>query len=120
MRSFHHLAPLLAFAAIPAIADAVRQLTDADLLAYAAKPFDKGAMMFHRLALGLHHGAPVVADFPCGDICPNYTIRIIHYDAAPGPACAKIGGVTVTREVPQSIAVIKQSFCVPAVLAVRR
>jgi hypothetical protein len=108
---------VVAALASPALAGApVRQLTDADLLAYAAKPFDKGAMMFKRVALGLHHGAPVVADFPCGDVCPNYTVRIIHYDAPPGPACAKLAGVVETRAVPVSIAMSSQSFCVPAVL----
>ena len=118
-----HSALLLAAVATPAIlapawaAGAVRQLSDADLVAYAAKPFDKRAMMFHRVTLGVHHGAPVVADFMCGDICPDYTVRIIHYDVAPGPACARIGGVLQSRMIPQGIAVSEQHFCVPAVLA---
>ena len=112
------IAALLAGFALPVFAaDAGRQLTDADLTAYAAKPFDKRAMMFHRVALGRHHGALVVADFPCGDVCPDYTVRIIHYDAAPGPACARIGGISQTRNIPQGIAVHTESFCVPAVLA---
>ncbi len=121
MRALHRLVPLLTALAIPALAvGGVRQLTDADLIAYAGKPFDKRAMMFHHIELGRHHGALVVADFPCGDVCPDYTVRIIHYDAPPGPACARIGGVTQTRAVPQSIAVIQKSFCVPAVLAARK
>ncbi|HEX3405713.1 MAG TPA: hypothetical protein VHS81_00625, partial [Caulobacteraceae bacterium] len=96
--------PLAATLAAPALAaPSVRQLTDADLTAYAAKPFDKAAMMFKRVALGLHHGALVVADFPCGDVCPNYTVRIIHYDVSPGPACARLGGIVETRSVPVSI-----------------
>ena len=114
------LAACVGLATAAAAADATRQLTDADLVAYAAKPFDRGAMMFHHVALGRHHGALVVADFPCGDVCPNYTVRIIHYDAPPGPACARIGGVTVSRTVPVSIAVTEQKFCVPAILANRR
>ena len=120
MRCLPFGALALASLAAPALADAPRQLSDADLVAYAAKPFDHGAMMFHHVTLGLHHGAPVVADFPCGDVCPNYTMRIIHYDVAPGPACARIGGVTVTRDVPQSIAMVEKSFCTPAVLAGRK
>ncbi len=111
---------LAALAAASGAGAAPGVLTDADLLAYAAKPYDKAAMMFHRVTLGLHHGAPVVADFPCSDICPAYTVRIIHYDVGPGPACAKVGGVTETRSVPVSIAVTEQSFCVPAVLKGRR
>jgi hypothetical protein len=121
MRRLSACAVVAVMVAAPALAATpVRQLTDADLTAYAAKPFDKGAMMFKHVALGLHHGALVVADFPCGDICPNYTVRIIHYDMAPGPACARLGGVTETRSVPVSIAVTSQSFCVPAVLGGKR
>jgi hypothetical protein len=108
---------VLAALAAPALAATpTRQLTDADLVAYAAKPFDRGAMMFKHVTLGMHHGALVVADFPCGDVCPNYTVRIIHYDTPPGPACARLGGVVVSRSVPVSIAVTSQSFCVPAAL----
>lgn len=118
MRHLAIAALMLAALAAPArAAGPVRELTDADLLAYAAKPFDRGAMMFHQVALGRHHGALVVADFPCGDVCPNYTQRIIHYDVAPGPACERIGGVVVSRAVPVSIAMTEQQFCVPAVLA---
>jgi hypothetical protein len=116
------LAPLLLAAiAAPALAAAApRILTDADLLAYAAKPYDKAAMMERRVALGLHHGAPVVADFPCSDICPDYTVRIIHYDLEPGPACARVGGAVESRAVPVSIAVMERKFCVPAVLKCKR
>ena len=45
-------------------------------------------MMEKRITLGLHHGVPVVVEFPCSDICPQYTTRIVHYDLAPGAACA--------------------------------
>jgi hypothetical protein len=110
---------LAALAASAALADAPRALTDADLVAYAARPFDKAAMMFQRVTLGEHHGATVVADFPCSDVCPQYTIRVIHYDVAPGAACEAIGGVTVSRMVPFSIAVVEKRFCVPKVLADR-
>ena len=117
MRSLLQTALLTTILATPALAAAApRQITDADLTAYAAKPFDKRAMMFHRVTLGRHHGAPVVVDFPCGDLCPDYTVRIIHYDAAPGPACARIGGVAEARMIPAGIAVMRRQFCVPAVL----
>lgn len=121
----HEIGPLLAVLAIAAsglsaqaIADAKpRQLSDADLIAYAARPFDKAAMMEQRLVVGLHHGVPVVAEFPCSDVCPDYTTRIIHYDLAPGPACAAAGGVVKSRRVPYSIAMIEKDFCVPRPLA---
>lgn len=94
-----------------------RLLTDADLTRYAAASFDKRAMMFKQERLGRHHGVAVVADFPCGDVCPDYTTRIIHYDVAPGPACAKAGGVEEIKMIPRGIAVMRQPFCVPKVLA---
>jgi len=110
----------LAFAATGAAADAVagpKDLSDAALAAYAAKPYDKAAMMERRVTLGRNHGVAVVADFPCSDVCPAYTVRIIHYDLAPGPACAAAGGVTEKRLVPFSIAVTEKAFCIPQALA---
>jgi hypothetical protein len=91
-------------------------LTDSDLLRLSAAPFDKRAMMFKRLALGRHRGHPVVAIHPCGDVCPQYTRRIIHYDVTP-ERCAAAGGVVVEELVPVAIAVRRQPFCKPAVLA---
>jgi hypothetical protein len=92
-------------------------LTDAALTAYAAASYDKAAMMAQHVQLGRHHGVAVVADFPCSDVCPAYTVRIIHYAVAPGPACAAAGGVSEMREVPFSIATREEAFCLPAVLA---
>jgi hypothetical protein len=96
---------------------AVRQLSDADLVALNAAPFDHAAMMFKHVVLGVNHGVQVVAEFPCSDVCPNYTTRIIHYALDPGPACTAAGGVVVKRQVPVSIAVMQQPFCVPKALA---
>jgi len=107
---------LVLSACASAAAGGAATLTDADLQAYAAKPFDHAAMMFKHVALGRHHGTPVVVDFPCGDVCPNYTVRIIHYDLAPGPACAAAGGVEQAIMVPRGIAVSSETFCVPRVL----
>jgi hypothetical protein len=121
----HKIGPRLAVLAIAAnglsaqaVADAKpRQLSDADLIAYAARPFDKQAMMEQHIVVGVHRGVPVIADFPCSDVCPNYTTRIIHYDLAPGPACTAAGGVVQSRRVPYSIAMIEKDFCVPRPLA---
>ncbi len=92
-------------------------LTDAELIAYAAQPYDHAAMMGRRITIGLHHGAPVIAEFPCSDVCPQYTTRIVHYDIAPGAACEAAGGVTQLRRVPFSIAVAEREFCIPKPLA---
>jgi hypothetical protein len=97
----------------------LRRVSDAQLVRYAATGFDKRKMMFTREAIGLHRGTLVVADFPCSDVCPVYTRRIIHYDVAPAQ-CARVGGVVVAELYPLSIAVTKRDFCEPAVLAAKR
>ncbi|MGN2245481.1 hypothetical protein ACFWZ3_02195 [Frateuria sp. GZRR35] len=92
-------------------------LDDAALAAYAAKPFDKQAMMGRTVELGRNHGLPVVAEFPCSDVCPQYTVRIIHYRLPEGADCASAGGVEKTVGVPVAIAVLPKTFCVPKALA---
>ena len=94
----------------------VRKLTDSDIAAYASAEFDKRAMMFRRVALGRHRGLPVVAIHPCGDVCPVYTRRIVHYDI-PISACAARGGIVRQYLMPRGPAVARQPFCVPAILA---
>jgi hypothetical protein len=101
---------------VPAPAAPVRRLSDADILRYAATRFDARKMMFHREVVGRHRGTLVVADFPCGDVCPQYTQRIIHYDVGLS-SCPRIGGAIVQESVPHGIAVLRQPFCEPAVLA---
>lgn len=93
-----------------------RKLTDADLVAYASAKFDKRAMMFKRVPLGRHRGLAVVAIHPCGDVCPVYTRRIVHY-VVPLADCERRGGVVSEQLVPRGPAVARQPFCLPAVLA---
>jgi hypothetical protein len=98
----------------PAVAE--RRLSDSGIAAYASARFDKRAMMFKRVALGRHRGLPVVAIHPCGDVCPVYTRRIVHYDI-PVADCARRGGVVRQELIPRGPAVARQPFCVPAILA---
>jgi len=91
-------------------------LEDAALVAYASKPFDKQAMMGQTIELGRNHGMPVVAWFPCSDVCPRYTVRIIHYRLPPGAECAAAGGVEKKVAVPVAITVLQKTFCVPQAL----
>lgn len=91
-------------------------LDDAALSAYAAKPFDKRAMMGQTIELGRNHGLPVVAEFPCSDVCPQYTVRIIHYRLPPHADCAGVGGVQKSVLVPVAITVLPKDFCVPKAL----
>jgi hypothetical protein len=95
-------------------------LSDDALVAYASQPYDKAEKYHHRDVLGVHHGTEVVADFPCSDLCPNYTVRIIHYAVEPGPDCDRIGGATRAMKVPVSIAEANQEFCVPKVLVEKK
>jgi len=113
----HLVAVAMLASAAPNVSDT---LSDEALIVYASQPYDKGAMEFHHDVLGIHHGTEVVADFPCSDICPTYTVRIIHYSVEPGPDCDRIGGVTQIRTVPVSIAVMRRPFCVPKVLAEKK
>jgi hypothetical protein len=56
---------------------------------------------------------PVVAEFPCSDVCPQYTVRIIHYRLPPEASCASVGGVEKEVLVPIAIAVRPKTFCIP-------
>ena len=91
-------------------------LADADIVAYAARPWDKAAMMDRHLLLGFHNGGRVVVDFPCGDVCPAYTTRIIHYAVEPGPGCGGLGGVLRHAILGSGASSYRRAFCVPAVL----
>ncbi len=116
------IAPIVAFAAVACSASLVapggtRELSDAELLEYASAPYDKAEMMNKRAILGTHHGAKVLAEFPCSDICPTYTVRVIHYDISSRETCAKAGGVMRPMRVPRGIASHDEGFCFPKVLS---
>lgn len=90
-------------------------LTDADLVASANSVLSVKEAPLDRM-LGLHKGTPVIVDVRCGDVCPQYTVRIIRYTIDPGPACTKLGGDTATIGVPMGLVTRPQSFCIPHVL----
>jgi hypothetical protein len=106
-------APLLLSAAACGTA---QSLTEAGVLRYASTPYDKAALQNTRVSLGKLNGVEVVADHPCSDVCPTYTVRVIHFDVPPGTSCASAGGVEQALLVPVSIAMIEQVFCFPRVL----
>ena len=91
-------------------------LDDAGLLAYAKQPWDKAALMHTTVELGRHHGQRVVAEYPCGDVCPQYTARVIHYELAQGATCDSVGGVEQEVLMPVAITVRPKTFCFPKVL----
>jgi hypothetical protein len=104
-------------AAAPQAFDGLRKLSDADVLAVAHSDYSKADKMGRSQVLGSHHGIALVADYPCSDVCPMYTTRIIHYALPADDKCMRMGGVVRMRNVPVSIAMVRQPFCVPAVIA---
>ena len=89
------------------------QLDAAALQAQAARPWDKASLMHTTVVLGSYRGVPVVAEHPCSDVCPQYTVRIIHYQLPVDASCASVGGVEKQVLVPIAIAVRPKTFCVP-------
>ncbi|GAA0536404.1 hypothetical protein FHS83_003322 [Rhizomicrobium palustre] len=66
--------------------------------------------------LGLHRGLPVVVDVRCGDVCPQNTVRFIHYIGQTEAACAQTRGDIVSVDVPKGITSGQEKFCVPHIL----
>jgi hypothetical protein len=89
------------------------QMDAAALQAWAGKPWDKAALMNTTVELGRYRNVPVVAEFPCSDVCPQYTVRIIHYQLPPETSCASVGGVEKEVLVPIAITVRSKTFCIP-------
>jgi hypothetical protein len=89
------------------------QMDAAALQAWAGKPWDKAALMNTTVELGRYRNVPVVAEFPCSDVCPQYTVRIIHYQLPPETSCASVGGVEKEVLVPIAITVRAKTFCIP-------
>ena len=80
--------------------------------AYSAT-YNKRWMMDKTVILGTRNGVKLIAEYPCSDLCPDSTTRIIHYDIEPGPECTKIGGTSRMEAVPISVAVAVRPFCEP-------
>jgi hypothetical protein len=96
-----------------ACAGTLAQMDAAALRAWAGKPWDKAALMNTTVELGRYRNVPVVAEFPCSDVCPQYTVRIIHYRLPPEASCASVGGIEKQVLVPIAIAVRSKTFCIP-------
>ena len=96
----------------PDYTDPNRELSDKELLRYAKSPFNKGEMMFKNIIIGKHNGIPVRVTFPCSDICPGNTMRVIRYDVDI-PECENIGGLVKTIFIPRGIALMPEEFCFP-------
>lgn len=88
-------------------------LDASSLQAWAAKPWNKGELMNTTVEVGHYRNVPVVAEFPCSDVCPQYTVRIIHYRLPADVSCASVDGIEKDVLVPIAIMVRSKTFCIP-------
>ena len=104
---------LLLAAAVMAATNATPQsLTDDQLVAKATAVFANKDGPAEKL-LGMYHGVKVMVLVGCADLCPAYTVRVIHYDKAEKKTCAQLGGHDVSVIVPHGIAAGPEGFCIP-------
>ena len=101
------------------LAGCAQDLTDDQIARAASAPFDKKAKMGAHDILGEVGKVKVVADYYCSDVCPQYTMRVVHFDANPRTDCGKAGGLVKTYIIPRGIAAVPEAFCVPKVLVDR-
>ena len=99
---------------------AAGEVSDAELVAYAQRPFEKAEMMQRTIVLGSHRGTKLIAEFPCSDLCPQNTARIIRYELKAGEVCATLYRVQEEVFVPEGVGLAKRLLCVPAILAPKR
>ena len=90
-------------------------LSDQQLLEYAQSDFNQSEMMFKDIILGTYNNFPIRVTFPCSDVCPQATIRIIRYDVNISE-CSNPDGVIKAIRVPVGIGVMAQDFCFPKVI----
>jgi hypothetical protein len=92
------------------------QLDAAALQAWARRPWNKAALMQVTVEVGRYRGMPVVAEHPCADVCPQYTVRIVHYRLPPDVSCVSVGGVEKEVLVPFALTMRSETVCVPEAL----
>ena len=88
-------------------------LSDEELQAYGTSRYDKREFMSKTLELGTHRNTTILVEFPCSDICPDYTVRVIHYVIPQGKTCSEIGGIVRKFKVPAGPAMHFEEFCFP-------
>jgi hypothetical protein len=93
-----------------------RILSERDLQKVGTIPFGPDAqtrLMGTHVVLGLYHGGTVVADYPCSDLCPERTIRVISIIPPEGKTCTDVDGVKTPVVVPLGIGLGEEKRCVP-------
>jgi len=114
MRMIHVLAAVATIYVPAYAADTNKPLSEETLLAYASAPFDR--VDKHIFHLGQLNGAPVIAEFICSDVCPDYTVRVIRYELKKNQTCSEVGGVEKALRIPVGIGATDKTFCFPRVL----
>ena len=101
---------------ISPLANAMDELSANDILSLALTSYDKREKMNTEELIGTHEGKRVKVIYPCGDICPDYTKRIIHY-ITEIENCDKSSGVIKEIKITRGRASNYESFCVPKIIA---
>ncbi len=91
------------------------ELSDSDIFELVTRDFDFEKVSGKKIIMGTHKGNIVVADFPCSDICPPNTVKIIRYDVEANQ-CMKRKGKVEELATPMSISMGLKSYCVPEVI----
>ncbi len=116
-RSLGAVAALAMACATMATAGNLRALTDQEVADYAATRLDLKHLPHYHEVIGALGGVPVEADLFCSDVCPDYTVRVVHLAPAAGQTCEAAGGVETAVRVPYGIGSMERDFCLPKVLA---
>ena len=107
---------ITALAIITSLVNAMDELSASEILSLAIKPYDKREKMNTEEIIGTHDGKKVKVIYPCGDICPDYTKRVIHY-MVEIENCTNNNGVIKKVKVTRGRASNYESFCVPKIIA---
>jgi len=92
-------------------------LSNAQLINIAQQDSRKPVEGEPNLVIGVHNGTKVIEEFHCSDLCPENTVRIVHYDVPETATCDGIGGVSKSVLVPIAITVMPREYCFPKVIA---
>ena len=93
-----------------------KPISDDELLNFATSSYDKEVKMNTEEILGIHNGQKVKVIYPCGDICPTYTKRIISY-SLDIENCTSDIGVKKDILIFRGRAAGNKSFCLPKIIS---
>lgn len=110
-------ASLLSLSACVSLPTNEDTLTDADLIRTAQQEESAPTEGAQQWVIGYHHGIAVVKSFQCSDLCPQNTLRVIHYDVSADATCESVGGVTKSILIPFAIGVKAKEYCFPKAIA---